>query len=295
MLATAQLGITVCSVLLGAVAEPALHHALVPRRRAARRLRRRARMPWRWSSRSPSSCLPARRLRRDDPQEHLAIAGPSAPRWPWCRRSWSVSRVLAPVISALNWLAKAGIRLFGVEPKDEVASAFTAEEVALDPRRVARRGPGRGRALRAARRRAGVQRQGCRRRGRAARRAGHRHRARRLRSTSSGSSPGTATRASRCSTTTATSGATCTSRTCCTPTRSSGWSRCPPSGCAGWPTCAATTRWSRCCRPCSAPGSHLARVVADDGQVVGVVFLEDVIEELVGEVSDSSHGEARRR
>ena len=35
-------------------------------------------------------------------------------------------------------------------------------------------------------------------------------------------------------------------------------------------------------------GSHLARVVADDGEVVGVVFLEDVIEELVGEVSDSS-------
>jgi CBS domain containing-hemolysin-like protein len=35
-------------------------------------------------------------------------------------------------------------------------------------------------------------------------------------------------------------------------------------------------------------GSHLARVVADDGTVVGVVFLEDVIEELVGEVSDSS-------
>ena len=37
-----------------------------------------------------------------------------------------------------------------------------------------------------------------------------------------------------------------------------------------------------------ATGSHLARVVADDGTVVGVVFLEDVIEELVGEVSDSS-------
>jgi CBS domain containing-hemolysin-like protein len=42
-------------------------------------------------------------------------------------------------------------------------------------------------------------------------------------------------------------------------------------------------------------GSHLARVVAEDGRVVGVVFLEDVIEELVGEVSDSSHGEGRRR
>ena len=35
-------------------------------------------------------------------------------------------------------------------------------------------------------------------------------------------------------------------------------------------------------------GSHLARVVDDDGQVVGVVFLEDVLEELVGEVSDAS-------
>ena len=30
LLATAQLGITVCSVLLGAVSEAALHHALVP-------------------------------------------------------------------------------------------------------------------------------------------------------------------------------------------------------------------------------------------------------------------------
>ena len=44
-------------------------------------------------------------------------------------------------------------------------------------------------------------------------------------------------------------------------------------------------------------GSHLARVVADDGAVIGVVFLEDVIEELVGEVTDSSHGDrwTRRR
>ena len=35
-------------------------------------------------------------------------------------------------------------------------------------------------------------------------------------------------------------------------------------------------------------GSHLARVVGGDGEVVGIVFLEDVIEELVGEVSDAS-------
>ena len=36
-------------------------------------------------------------------------------------------------------------------------------------------------------------------------------------------------------------------------------------------------------------GSHLARVVADDGAIIGVVFLEDVIEELVGEIRDAAH------
>jgi CBS domain containing-hemolysin-like protein len=33
-------------------------------------------------------------------------------------------------------------------------------------------------------------------------------------------------------------------------------------------------------------GAHLARV-DDDGQTVGVVFLEDILEELVGEVRDA--------
>ena len=35
-------------------------------------------------------------------------------------------------------------------------------------------------------------------------------------------------------------------------------------------------------------GSHLARVVEPDGTVLGIVFLEDVLEELVGEVTDST-------
>jgi CBS domain containing-hemolysin-like protein len=35
-------------------------------------------------------------------------------------------------------------------------------------------------------------------------------------------------------------------------------------------------------------GAHLARVVEPDGTVLGVVFLEDVIEELVGEVNDAT-------
>jgi Mg2+/Co2+ transporter CorB len=35
-------------------------------------------------------------------------------------------------------------------------------------------------------------------------------------------------------------------------------------------------------------GAHLARVIDDAAQVTGVVFLEDVLEELVGEVTDTT-------
>ena len=39
-------------------------------------------------------------------------------------------------------------------------------------------------------------------------------------------------------------------------------------------------------------GGHLARVFDEEGATCGVLFLEDVIEELVGEVQDAT---ARRR
>lgn len=35
-------------------------------------------------------------------------------------------------------------------------------------------------------------------------------------------------------------------------------------------------------------GQHLAKAVADDGTVLGVIFLEDILEELVGEVQDAT-------
>ena len=36
-----------------------------------------------------------------------------------------------------------------------------------------------------------------------------------------------------------------------------------------------------------ASGSHLARVIDDDGKTRGILFLEDVLEILVGEVNDA--------
>lgn len=41
-----------------------------------------------------------------------------------------VSRIVRPLIVVLNGVANGALRLFGIEPKDEVASTFTLEEVA---------------------------------------------------------------------------------------------------------------------------------------------------------------------
>jgi CBS domain containing-hemolysin-like protein len=38
-------------------------------------------------------------------------------------------------------------------------------------------------------------------------------------------------------------------------------------------------------------GAHMARVVDDEGEVLGLVTLEDVLEELVGEIRDAAHAE----
>ena len=40
-----------------------------------------------------------------------------------------------------------------------------------------------------------------------------------------------------------------------------------------------------------AQGAHMARVVDDEGTLVGVATLEDVIEELVGEIRDAAHAD----
>ena len=51
------------------------------------------------------------------------------------------------------------------------------------------------------------------------------------------------------------------------------------------PTTCCTTRSRRS----SAAGAHMARVVDGDGATLGVATLEDVIEELVGEIRDAAH------
>jgi CBS domain containing-hemolysin-like protein len=129
MLACAQLGVTVCSVGLGAVAEPAVADLLAVPFEAAR-------VP-------PGLVHPAsfslalalvvylHVVVAEMVPKNLAIAAPDrvalllAPPLVW------MSRVLAPVIRVLNAVANLALRVIRIEPKDEVTSTFTAEEVSL--------------------------------------------------------------------------------------------------------------------------------------------------------------------
>lgn len=127
MLACAQLGVTVCSTGLGIIAEPALAHLLeepfaalgVPEQLL-----------------HPVALVIALGIvvylhvvLGEMVPKNLAVTGPeNAALW-FAPPLVLLARALRPIIVALNWVANHVVRLLGVEPKDEVASAFTAEEV----------------------------------------------------------------------------------------------------------------------------------------------------------------------
>ncbi len=251
LLATSQLGITVCSVLLGAISEAALHHAFVP---VAERL-----------GLSPVVADVAALalalgivvflhvVYGEMIPKNISISRPERSAVLLVPPLVMVSRVVAPVIALMDWFSKAVLRLFGVDPKDEVASAFTAEEVAhiLDESRheglVADEHYQRlGAALEFSDKDAadvGVPVSA-------------------LVTVTSAATPVDIERLvakhgfSRFPVVddAGTSGGTSTSRTSSTPTSRSGRSPCPPSAYAGWRTCGAVTRSSPCSRRCRTPG-----------------------------------------
>ena len=128
MLATSQLGITVCSLLILTVSEPAIHHLLE----------------------YPLGLTP---LSADTigvvafvvalvlvtflhvvfgemVPKNLAFSVPDRASLLLAPPLVGVSRAIRPVITALNWMANLVLRLFRVEPKDEATSTFTLEQVA---------------------------------------------------------------------------------------------------------------------------------------------------------------------
>lgn len=125
----AQLGITVASLILGIVGEPAVAHLLAT--------------PVGWLPRLPESWV--------HPVAGVVallivvfahmVFGEMVPKGITLGRPESTLRVLSgpnrpylalvrPIAAVLNHIANAGVRLFGVEPRDELVSAHTPQELA---------------------------------------------------------------------------------------------------------------------------------------------------------------------
>jgi CBS domain containing-hemolysin-like protein len=129
LLATAQLGITLCSVGLGAVAEQALHEMIAP-------------VLLGHGLTEPLSAAIALLLALlivayfhvvigEMVPKNLAIAGPQQAVLLLAPALLFITKALRPVIRIMEGLAKAMVRALDIEPKDELTSAFTADEVQL--------------------------------------------------------------------------------------------------------------------------------------------------------------------
>ena len=198
-----------------------------------------------------------------------------------------VARVFRPIIVALNATANGVLRLFGVEPKNEATSVFTLDEVAT----IVAQSTARGRAHRLDAARSAPRSSSRRRRCRTSRSAWRRSspcpRTRRP-PTSSGPSPSAASRA------------TCSSTTTGEPT---GYLHLkdvidldedefnepvPPKRIRQLISIFRGTDLEDALATMRRSGVHVARAFDENGATTGVLFLEDIIEELVGEVQDAT-------
>ena len=123
-----QLGITVCSLVLGAVGEPALAHLLEPAFEAVH-------LPD--SLLHPVSFVVGLSIivylhvvLGEMIPKNLALAGPDRAALVLGPPIWGFVTVLRPVIVVINAIAAAILRLMGVRLMDEVSSTYTREEVA---------------------------------------------------------------------------------------------------------------------------------------------------------------------
>jgi CBS domain containing-hemolysin-like protein len=128
MLATAQLGITVSSLVLGAVAEPAIAHLLEPAFEAAH-------VPH--GLVHPIAFVIALTLATylhmligEMVPKNIALAAPVPTALLLGPPLVALTRALKPVIFGINAFANTLLKLLRVEPKDEVESVFTDDQLA---------------------------------------------------------------------------------------------------------------------------------------------------------------------
>lgn len=128
MLATCQLGITICSLLILNVSEPAIHHLLAGPLGLTG-------LPE--AAVDIASFIVALLIVSylhvvfgEMVPKNLAFSLPDRAVLMLAPPLVAVSKAFYPIIVALNWTANHVLRLFRVEPKDEAASTYTLDEVA---------------------------------------------------------------------------------------------------------------------------------------------------------------------
>ena len=128
-LAGAQLGITICSLLLGHLAEPAIAHGLESllhdRVEVSEGVARTIGFAL-----GLSIVVFLHMVLGEMVPKRIAIADPERTVLPleWANRLYL--RVFGPVITVLNAIANGVIRLLGAEPADEIADSHTSDELA---------------------------------------------------------------------------------------------------------------------------------------------------------------------
>ncbi|ADP82927.1 hemolysin family protein [Pseudofrankia inefficax] len=128
MLAGSQLGVTVCTLGLGALAEPTIAH-LIEHPFEAVGLPAAAIHPIAFVLALVLVTVLHVVIGETVPK-NIALGAPDRAALVLTPPLAGLVLVLRPVIVALNWVANASLRLVRIEPKDEVASVFTRDEVA---------------------------------------------------------------------------------------------------------------------------------------------------------------------
>ncbi|MFF3946695.1 hemolysin family protein [Streptomyces sp. NPDC001902] len=129
MMAAAQFGITVCSLTLGAVAEPTVAHMLEPLFEAIH-LPEGLIHPLGYVI-ALAVVVFLHLVIGEMVPKNLAMAAPEKTALWLSPGLVGFARLFRPVIAVLGWCAKLVLRLFRVEPKDEIDAVFTSEELTV--------------------------------------------------------------------------------------------------------------------------------------------------------------------
>ncbi|MEE3850072.1 hemolysin family protein [Gordonia sp. LSe1-13] len=128
MLAGAQLGITICSILLGRVGEPAVAH-LIEHPLHLAHVPDALLHPISFTI-ALSLVVVLHILIGEMVPKNIALAGPETMAMLLVPAHLMFIRLVRPLIAFYNWLANFALRLMRVEPKDELASSVSPGELA---------------------------------------------------------------------------------------------------------------------------------------------------------------------